>query len=150
VVKTFPKLNALMKRRLKQNASDLKRKLLKLKPIELLPKKLPHKLPHRQRPKELLQKKLPQKQRQNASDKLRPNNALKEILPLKPDAEQRPKQEGSLPMVPTKLLLALGKQMAVSLMFLHTMTVTTMEELTSEPEVVQRRNSLISVSMTFT
>jgi hypothetical protein len=81
---------------------------------------------------------------------LKKNCALKEILPPKLDAEQRPKQEGSLPMVPTKLLLALGKQMAVSFMFLHTMMVTTMEELTSEPEVVQRKNSLISVSMTFT
>jgi hypothetical protein len=86
---------------------------------------------------------------------LKKNCALKEILPPKLDAEQRPKQEVILPMstmviVPTKLLLALGKQMAVSFMFLHTMMVTTMEELTSEPEVVQRKNSLISVSMTFT
>jgi hypothetical protein len=50
----------------------------------------------------------------------------------------------------TKHLLELGKQTVVSFTYLHTMTVGTMEELTLELEVALKRNSLISVSMTFT
>jgi hypothetical protein len=60
-----------MKRRLKQNASDKRRKLLKLKPIELLLKRLPHRPPHRQRPRELLRRKL-SKQKLNVSQQKRP------------------------------------------------------------------------------
>jgi hypothetical protein len=83
------------------------------------------------------------------------NSALKEILPLKLDAEQRPKKEVSQPMstmvtVPTKHLLELGTQTVASFTYRHTMTVGTMEKLTSEQVEMQRRNSMISASMTST